>query len=162
MEQYTNKLHKRSPEESNNKLYEQAKVSHMFNSCTAQHLLYCILNRTILLALDEKAHCFLIERRDKTAGLGTVFFSVRYVLFFSVLFSNFWRLMRPKRTFHSFPFFSKEQKRMQRMQRSFAKNGKEHKECNVLLQRTRERLVLLQKNAKTFRSFFNIYINICI
>ena len=56
------------------------------------------------------------------AGLGTAFFSVRYVPFFSVLFSSFWRLMRPKRT--------------QRMQRTFAKNIKEGKERKVLLQRT--------------------------
>ena len=35
---------------------------------------------------------------------------------------------------------------MQRTQRSFAKNGKEHKDCNVLLQRTK-------KKARTFRSF---------
>ena len=61
-------------------------------------------------------------------GLGTTFFSVlflavRYVLFrskkknvpfFSILFSSFLRLMKPKRTLGSFPFFSKEQKRTQR------------------------------------------------
>ena len=83
-------------------------------------------------------------------GLGTTFFSVP---FFSVLFSSFWRLMRPKRTF-----------------RSFLKNGKERKECNVILQRTeknaknatffckngKERNILLQrteKNERTFCSF---------
>ena len=79
-----------------------------------------------------------------TARVGhRAFFSVRYVPFFkknvpffSVLFSSFWRLMRPKRTFRSFPFFSKERKRTQRTQRSVAKNVKERKECNVLLQRT--------------------------
>ena len=64
----------------------------------------------------------------------------------SVLFSSFWRLMRPKRTFLSFPFFSKEGKRTQRTQRSFAKNRKERKERNVLLQR-------MEKNARTFCSF---------
>ena len=47
----------------------------------------------------------------------------------SVLFSSFWRLMRPKR--------------MQITQCSFAKN---RKECNILLQRT-------EKNARTFGSF---------
>ena len=73
------------------------------------------------------------------AGLGTTFFSILNVSFFSVLlknatfffvlFSSFWRLMRPKRMLHSFPFFSKEQKRTE-------KNAKERKERNVLLQRT--------------------------
>ena len=54
-------------------------------------------------------------------------FFKRNILFFSNLYSNFWRLMRPKRTLHSFPLFSKERKRTQRTQRSFAKNGKERK-----------------------------------
>ena len=61
-----------------------------------------------------------------TVGFGTPFFSVRYVTFFSVLkkehsvlFSIVWRLMKPKRTFRSFPFFSKERKRTQRMLRYF-------------------------------------------
>ena len=49
-------------------------------------------------------------------------FFLKNVPFFSVLFSSFWHLMRPKRT--------------QRTQRSFAKNLKECKECNVLLRRT--------------------------
>ena len=49
-------------------------------------------------------------------------------------------------------FFCKEWKRTQRMQHSFAKNGKERKEQNVLLQRTK-------KNARTFRYFFNKYID---
>ena len=50
------------------------------------------------------------------AGLGTAFFSVLNVPFFSVLLKNatffcilflsFWRLMKPKRTMHSFAFFS--------------------------------------------------------
>ena len=39
-------------------------------------------------------------------------------------------------TFRSFPIFSKERKRTQITQRSFAKNLKECKECNGLLQRT--------------------------
>ena len=60
-------------------------------------------------------------------------FFKKNVPFFSVLFTSFWRLMRPKRTFHSFLFFSKGRKRTQRTQHSFAKNGKER---NVLLQRT--------------------------
>ena len=59
-------------------------------------------------------------------------FLKKNVQFFSFLFSSFWRLMRPKRT--------------QRMQHSFAKNGKERKEGNILLQRT-------EKNARMFRSF---------
>ena len=67
-------------------------------------------------------------------------FLKKNVPFFSVLFSSFWRLMRPKRMFRSFPFFFKERKRMQR---SFAKNRKER---NFLLQR-------MEKNARTFPSF---------
>ena len=43
-------------------------------------------------------------------------------------------------------FFSKERKRTPRKQHSFAKNGKERKKSNILLQRT-------EKNARTFRSF---------
>ena len=49
-------------------------------------------------------------------GLGTAFFSVQNVLFFSILLKNakffsvlflsFWRLMEPKRKFCSFPFLS--------------------------------------------------------
>ena len=74
------------------------------------------------------------------SGLGTVFFSVRYIPFFSVPFPSFWQLMRPKRMFHSFPFFSKEWKRRQRTQRtqsSFAKNVKECENvsffCNIYI-----------------------------
>ena len=80
------------------------------------------------------------------SGLGTTFFCVlnasffcvllKNAMFFYVLFSSFWQLMRPKRTMHSFAFFSKECKKMQRMQHSFAKNIKEHIERNILLQRT--------------------------
>ena len=54
-------------------------------------------------------------------GLGTLFFSVQNVPFFSilkrernVLFPSFWRFMKPKRTLRSFPCFSKEWKRMER------------------------------------------------
>ena len=56
-------------------------------------------------------------------------FFKRNVPFCSVLFSSFWRLMRPKRMLHSFPFFSKE-----------------CKESNIPLRRT-------EKNARTFFSF---------
>ena len=62
---------------------------------------------------------------------------------------------------------------------SFLKNGKERKECNILLlrtkknaknamffckewKRTREHFILLQKNARMLCSFFNIYIEIYI
>ena len=44
------------------------------------------------------------------------------------------------------PFFYKKWKRMQRSERSFKKNGKEHKDRNVLLQRT-------EKNAKIITFF---------
>ena len=43
-------------------------------------------------------------------------------------------------------FSYKERNIMQRSERSFLKNGKERKERNVLLQKTK-------KNARTFRSF---------
>ena len=59
-------------------------------------------------------------------ALRSFFISVRYVLFcskkrtfFSILFLSFWWLMKPKRMFRSFPFFSKERKRTQRTFRSF-------------------------------------------
>ena len=52
------------------------------------------------------------------AGLGTAFFCVRHATFFCDLlknatfffafFSNFWRLMKPKRTLRSFAFYLKE------------------------------------------------------
>ena len=67
-------------------------------------------------------------------------------MFFYILFSCFWRLMKPKRTMRSFTFFSKERKWMQRTKRSFAKNGKEHRERNILLKRTK-------KNVRMKRSF---------
>ena len=41
-------------------------------------------------------------------------FKKENVTFFSVLFSRFWRLIKPKRTLRSFPFFSKERKRTER------------------------------------------------
>ena len=111
--------------------------------------------------------CYLAFCR---VGHRILFRLVRSILFHTVLFSSFWRLMRPKRTFGSFPFFSV-------LFRSFLKDGKECKKCNVLLQRTeknakiatffckehkrtQERVVLLQKNARTFRYFFNIFIDI--
>ena len=84
-------------------------------------------------------------RHNTQSGLGTAFFyllsaSFFYVLlknttFFYVLFSCFWRLMKPKRTMRFFTFLSKERKRTQRRQHSFAKNVKERREHSVLLQR---------------------------
>ena len=53
------------------------------------------------------------------AGLGTAIFSVLECNVLLHYFSSFWRLMRPERTMHS-----------------FLKNVKEHKERNILLQRT--------------------------
>ena len=80
------------------------------------------------------------------AGLGTAFFYVlnalffcvllKHATFFCILFSIFWQLMKPKRTMRSFAFFSEEHKRTQRAQHYFAKNVKECKEHNILLQRT--------------------------
>ena len=90
-------------------------------------------------------------------------FLKKNILFFSIHFSSFWQLMRPKECSILFS--------------SFLKNGNESKECNIVLlwtemnaknatffckewTRTRERFVLLQKNERTFHSFFNIYIDI--
>ena len=90
-------------------------------------------------------------------GHRVLFCSVRSVLFRSL-----------KGTFRSFPFFfqffgdlwdPKERNvLLQRMQKN-AKNATFFcKECK----RTQEHFVLLQKNARMFRVFFNIYIDIYI
>ena len=83
-------------------------------------------------------------------GLGTAFFSVRYVTFFSVL--------KKKRSvlFRSFLEFLATYETLQRTERN-AKNATFF--CTER-KRTRERFILLKKNARTFRSFFNIYIDI--
>ena len=57
-------------------------------------------------------------------------FLKKNIQLFSIFYSSFWRLMRPKRMCHS-----------------FLKNGKERKECNVLLQRT-------EMNAKNAMFFY--------
>ena len=54
----------------------------------------------------------------------------------NILFRSFSEFLAPYETQKDDPFFSKERKRAQWTQRSFLKNGKEHKECNILLQRT--------------------------
>jgi len=46
----------------------------------------------------------------QNAGLGTAFFCAQNASFFCVLFLCFWRVMKPKRTMHSFTFFSKERR----------------------------------------------------
>ena len=63
------------------------------------------------------------------AGLGTAFFCVRHATFFCILlknatfffafFSNFWRLMKPKRTLRSFAFYLKECALFQKNAHSF-------------------------------------------
>ena len=68
-------------------------------------------------------------------------FLKKNVPFFSVLFSSFGRLMRPKR---------------------MEKNAKNATFFCKELKRTQECFVLLQKNGRTFRSFFNIYLEIYI
>ena len=90
----------------------------------------------------SKKHCKFLQIEVK-AGLGTPFFSVLfcavcYVLFrskkeCSVLFFSFLEFLA------IFPFFSKERKRMQRTLHSFEKNGKERKECSVLLRKRMQR-----------------------
>ena len=65
-------------------------------------------NGTAVLKIIMHVHVF--------SGLGTVFFYVlnasffcvllKHATFFCILFSSFWRLMRPKRTMRSFVFFS--------------------------------------------------------
>ena len=77
--------------------------------------------------INQPSYSSNIYVQDNTSnqhkpGLGTLFFSVQHVPFFSVLkrerfsvlFSRFWRLIKPKRMLHSFPFFSKERKRTER------------------------------------------------
>ena len=64
------------------------------------------------------------------AGLGTAFFSIGYVPFFSVLFKersvlfrSFFKFLATSETQKNVPFFYKELKRTQRSFRSFEKNG---------------------------------------
>ena len=54
----------------------------------------------------------------------------------NVLFRSFFEFLATYETQKNVLFFSKERKRTQRMQHSFAKNVKERKERNILLQRT--------------------------
>ena len=82
------------------------------------------------------------------SGLGTPFFSVRYITFFSilkkecsVLFHSFLEFLatyetqkNPKNT----TFFCKERKRTQRTECSFAKNIKERKNVSFFCKRTPE------------------------
>ena len=104
-------------------------------------------------------------------GLGAAFFCILNASFFCVLlknatwfcilFSSFWRLMRPQknnaffcvlflRTQRMQRSFAKKERirtqRTQRTQRSFAKNAKERKRMHVLLKR-------MQKNIRE-RAFF--------
>ena len=63
-------------------------------------------------------------------------FFKKNVPLFSILFSSFWRLMRPKRMFRSFP--------SQRTQHSFAKNIKERKNVSFFCKRTQKVLFFFQ------------------
>ena len=97
------------------------------------HYIFTLLysrKKTILISEEQigySSYCTKLCRVGHSVLFRSFpFFSVRYITFFSVLkkecsvlFSSFWRLMRPKRTFCSFPFFSKERKRTQRTFRSF-------------------------------------------
>ena len=96
------------------------------------------------------------------SGLGTPFFSVRYVTFFSVLkkersvlFCSFLEFLATYDTQKNAKNSTerkerKERKRTQRTQHSFAKNGKELENVSFFCKRTRERSV----------PFFYIYIDI--
>ena len=75
------------------------------------------------------------EKLTILAGLGTPFFSVRYVTFFSVLKKERSVLFR---SFLEFLVTYETQKNV--LFRSFLKNGKERKELNVLLQRTEKNM----------------------
>ena len=104
---------------------------------------------------------FKIVSSSPTTGLGSTFFSILNVpffsillkkaTFFSILFLSFCDLWNPKG--RSVPF------------RSFLKNGKEHKERNILLQRTEKnarKFCSFAKERENVRSFFYIYIEIYI
>ena len=105
--------------------------------------------------------------RRMQPGLGTAFFPVqnvplfpallKNVPFFPVLFLSFWRLMRPKRTECSFPFFSKERKERSVLLQRTGKNAKIVPFFYKEWERTRERSVLLQKIAE-HSVLFSIYI----
>ena len=104
----------------------------------------------LTLRYDAQSDVDFFELCDRISwrnpGLGTAFFPVqnvpvfptllKNVPFFPVLFLRFWRLMRPKR---------------------MGKNAKIVTLIYKERERTQERFVLLQKNARTFCSF-SIYI----
>ena len=87
-------------------------------------------------------HCVRNLNIPLHAGLGTAFFCVQHATFFCVLlknatfffafFSNFWRLMKPKRMLRSFAFFLKERSFFQKNARSFEKNALSFKRTCVL------------------------------
>ena len=94
------------------------------------------------------------------------FFRVGHCILFRLVCSVLFHSL--KGTFHSFfkflvtyetqknvPFFSVLFSRTEKNATFFCKNRKELKEYNILLQR-------MKKNARTFRSFFNIYTEIYI
>ena len=106
-------------------------------------------------------------------GLGTPFFSVRYITFFSilkkecsVLFHSFLEFLatyetqkNPKNTM----FFCKERKRTQRTECSFAKNIKELKNVSFFCKRTRKCSVLFSIYIKKYiyiYIYIYVYINI--
>ena len=84
---------------------------------TISHHLWVLPVLGIWLFWNKKEWITLFKRANCTfSWLGTVFFSILNVLFFSILlkkatffsllFLSFWRLMKPRRTMHSFTFFS--------------------------------------------------------
>ena len=82
------------------------------------------------------------------------------VLFHSLkgTFRSFFEFLATYETQKNVPFFSVLFSRTEKNAKNatfFCKNRKEHKECNILLQR-------MEKNARTFHSFFNIYTEIYI
>ena len=120
----------------------------------------------IILPLDNSPsfpiyHLTPYMYTDYSAGLGTTFFYVQNALFFCVLLKNttffyilflsFWRPLRPQKIV---VFFCVLFLRMQRTQRSFAKNVKECKECNILMQKN----IKEPRTLRSFVFFFSLYL----
>ena len=96
-------------------------------------------NRNYTVSRRVYPYLHIISSDYICAGLGTPFFSVRYVTFFYVLKRECYVLFRSLVTYQT-------PKERYVLFRSFLKNGKEREERYVLLQRT-------EKNRRTFRSF---------
>ena len=122
-----------------------------------KQLLYYLLTKSTFHSRYSVQTQFIIQvftvgpniqiKPSPSCRVGHRVLSVQNVPFFFLIF---WRLLEPKRTFRSFPFFSKERKRAQRTQHFFAKDVKECENISFFCKRT--------QNIPFF--FQNIYRNI--